>query len=206
MTSNEAIASSNTTALFLQLSANASHMTNRHSISTTYTDTHMTQTNSERHTINSMNLQSLMNQLINRSVVINVLYSVSNKMIAQKKKKCFCLMLKRDNGWRWRDSDLSWNEWPTNRTSKQLTDGDGVDFALYLNGGVLTLVDVHRLLHLRLTDHQVPVVLVELLQHAKASINRLPIAIADYYEKCWQTCIGLPHRLCTSHTRRFQIV
>ena len=37
--------------------------------------------------------------------------------------------------------------------TNQLTDGDGVHFALDLDAAVLTLVDVDALLHFCLTDH-----------------------------------------------------
>ena len=50
------------------------------------------------------------------------------------------------------------------RTNRH-TEGDSVNFALDLNGTVLTLVDVDTLFHLRLTDHQVSVVLLKLLQY-----------------------------------------
>jgi len=47
--------------------------------------------------------------------------------------------------------------------NRSLTDGDRVDFAFDLNRAILTLVDVDCLLHLGITDHQIPVVLLVLL-------------------------------------------
>jgi len=55
------------------------------------------------------------------------------------------------------------------KTNELLTNGDGVDFALYLNGAVFAPVDVDCLFHFRLADHQVSVVLLVLLDtHIRA--------------------------------------
>lgn len=47
---------------------------------------------------------------------------------------------------------------------RQLTDDDGVNFALNLQGGVITTEDVRHLLKLRLLDHQVVLLLKVFLQ------------------------------------------
>lgn len=47
---------------------------------------------------------------------------------------------------------------------RQLTDDDGVYFALNLQGGVITTEDVRHLFKLRLLDHQVVLLLKVFLQ------------------------------------------
>jgi len=52
--------------------------------------------------------------------------------------------------------------------SPRLTDDDGVDLALHLDGGVVAGEDVHHLLQLRVLDHQVVPLLKVLLRREAA--------------------------------------
>jgi len=71
-----------------------------------------------------------------------------------------------------------------------LTERDCVDFAFDLNRAVLALVDVDRLLHLRLTDHKVPVVLLVLL--LQQPYQRVTVAVLDWFSSWTRVSSSLP--------------